>query len=241
MGRGGARNAGPHLESEDYTNNKKEVLPFPLTVVDRHNLSITDEQFEPHTWEELKQIVAENKLEVLRRWPSDLKRYIRWSAATKEEYGSIMAYVMQKRLKWLPSANSTPETGLSFDYKDPVPFKDSSDWQILPNDWPYGLDKGISHLIVWLKNRLEVEPPRGDLTPSARTMIEHFVQKEFVEPIAEMTGDGTDKVIWFKNWVSLQSVPGIDHVHVLIRDVPRDFIDRRWTDGERPVQDMTHV
>ena len=30
--------------------------------------------------------------------------------------------------------------------------------------------------------------------------------------------------MWFKNWVSLQSVRGVDHVHVLVRDVPEEVL-----------------
>lgn len=176
-----------------------EEFPFPLTSVDRYILSLTDEQYQPHTWNELKQIVAENRLETLKRWPSDLKRYIKWSAATKRQDGSIMAFVMKNRLKWTPSSKSTPETGPIFDFEDPVPFARPNDYAILPNDWPYGLDKGITHLIVWLKNRLEVEPTRGDLTPNARAQVDAFVQQHFVEPARQLTGQ-SDNVIWFKNW-----------------------------------------
>lgn len=169
-----------------------------------------------------------------------MRRYIKWSAATKQEYGSIMAYIMQVRLKWKPSPRSTPESGPLFDYEDPTPFKNSRDYRVMPNDWPYGLDQGITHLIVWLKNRLEVEPPRGDMTARARTQVEAFVQEHFVRPVEELTGK-TDNVIWFKNWVSLQSVPGIDHVHVLLKDVPQDVIARSWTAGEQPLQDQVSV
>jgi hypothetical protein len=34
------------------------ALPFPLTETDRYNLGLTDDQFHPHTWEELKQIIG---------------------------------------------------------------------------------------------------------------------------------------------------------------------------------------
>ena len=34
-----------------------EMLPFNLTDVDRATLAQTDEEFEPHSWEELKTIV----------------------------------------------------------------------------------------------------------------------------------------------------------------------------------------
>lgn len=38
--------------------SKDEELPFPLTSVDRYNLSITDAEYQPHTWAELKQIIG---------------------------------------------------------------------------------------------------------------------------------------------------------------------------------------
>lgn len=183
--------------------------------------------------------VADNKLETLRRWPSDLRRYIKWSAATKQEYGGIINYVRDVRLKWQPVSSSST-TGAIFDYKSPIPFEDPRDYKMLPNDWPYGLERGISHLVVWLKNRLEVVPPLGDLSESSRKLVQDFIQKEFVEPTDALAGS-TDNVLWFKNWVSLQSVPGIDHVHVLVRNVPQKFVDEKWIKGERPVQDMSVV
>lgn len=151
-----------------------------------------------------------------------------------------MVFVMQQRLKWQPSPSSTPETGLTFEYEDPIPFKKPQDYKVMPNDWPYGLDQGISHLIVWLKNRLDVQPPRGDMTPNARKQVEDFVDEQFIKPIAKQTGGG-DNVLWFKNWVALQSVPGIDHIHVLVRNVSTDFIDQQWTRGEQPVQNFVKV
>lgn len=216
----------------------QEETPFPLTDIDRYNLSITDDQFESHTWENLKEIIANNRLETLRRWPSDLKRYMKWSTKTKKEYGSIMAFVMKERLKWTPIG--TPEIGLRFDFESPVPFENPNDYKTMPNDWPYGLDYGITHLIVWLKNRLEVQPPLGDLTPEARAQVNAFIDKEFAKPLAELTGE-EDNIIWFKNWVSLQSVPGIDHIHVLIRGVAKSTIDENWTKGEQPLQDVVEV
>lgn len=55
MGREESKNAGPAQEDE-----VEEESPFPLTYVDRYNLSITDAEFQPHTWEELKDIIGEN-------------------------------------------------------------------------------------------------------------------------------------------------------------------------------------
>jgi hypothetical protein len=35
-----------------------DASPFPLTAVDRSVLAMTDEDFHPHTWNELKQIIG---------------------------------------------------------------------------------------------------------------------------------------------------------------------------------------
>ena len=107
----------------------------------------------------------------------------------------------------------------------------------MPNDWPYGLDKGIRHVVVWLKTRLETEPPKGELTTSGRALVEEFIQQQFMKPVADLTGS-SDNVMWFKNPVALQSVPGLEHVHVLLRNVPDNFIEERYTKGQQPLQDM---
>lgn len=36
----------------------EDELPFPLTAVDRAQLELADEEYEPHTWEQLRQIVG---------------------------------------------------------------------------------------------------------------------------------------------------------------------------------------
>lgn len=141
---------------------------------------------------------------------------------------------MEERLRWQPLPSSTPESGPKFSIRDPVPFANSDDFKIMPNDWPYGMAPGIKHLIVWLKTRLESEPTRGDMTPKSRQQIQDFIQKTFIDRVRDLPGP-SEKVMWFKNWTALQSVPGMEHVHVLVRNVPEEVLDE-WTGGDRPVQ-----
>ena len=51
--------------------------------------------------------------------------------------------------------------------------------KILYNDWPYGIDEKIVHLVAWTKFDLEDDPATDDLTPRARKEIDDFVQKTF--------------------------------------------------------------
>lgn len=55
----------------------------------------------------------------------------------------------------------------------------AEDIKILYNDWPYGVEKGIIHLVVWTKFELEDDPETDDLTPQARREIDEYVRKTF--------------------------------------------------------------
>lgn len=211
--------------------------PFPLTAIDRAVLATPDADFHRITWSGLQRVIASNRLEELKRLPSDLKRYLAWSHAIKAQYGSITAFVIRERLRWTPLPLPPSDDGQQpppprFAHHDPVPFADERDYAVLENDWPYGLAPGIRHLLVWSKAPIEVDAARGDVTAASRERIEGFVERVFVRGIEAAEGrgegEGRDRVCWFKNWVSLQSVRGVDHVHVLVRDAPGGLVER-WT------------
>ncbi|KAL8636507.1 MAG: hypothetical protein Q9228_006103, partial [Teloschistes exilis] len=149
---------------------------LPLTTKDLTNLARPDSSFTPHTWSDLAHIIATNDLESLRRRPSDLKRYDQWTRETKETHGTTTNYICKERLAWtpLPIIPNGEDAGPVFEVQNPFPFADGRDYKILRNDWPYGLEKGVEHLVVWLKNRLPVDPASeiGDLEVGAREAVE---------------------------------------------------------------------
>lgn len=51
--------------------------------------------------------------------------------------------------------------------------------KILYNDWPYGLEPGIVHLVVWTKFGLDEDPDTGDLTDPMRRQIDEYVDRTF--------------------------------------------------------------
>jgi hypothetical protein len=150
-----------------------------------------------------------------------------------------MSYICQRRLQWqLPDPaggidSAVCQSGPLAAFKNPRPFADPEDYKILRNDWPYGLTPGISHLIVWLRTPIPVQSEEGHLTDESRAMIDRFVQKTFVDRLAKdrSFSDPASHVLWFKNWVGLQSVRALEHVHILVRDVPEDILFE-WS-GER--------
>lgn len=125
----------------------------------------------------------------------------------------------------LPSSWGRPP----FTPESTTPLAAESDYKILLNDWPYALAPGITHVIVWTRTRIPADDDKGDLLPESRRQIEEFVKKRFVDDLGE---GGAERVLWFKNWVALQSVRALEHFHVLVRDVDDDMLER-WA-GERP-------
>jgi hypothetical protein len=138
-----------------------------------------------------------------------------WTYETRAQYGSITNYILQHKLHW----GSPP-----FTYNSPIPFDDPSDFQILVNDWPYGVTQDVTHVVVWSKTPIAGHPETGDLTDDSRRIIRAFVERTFVKRL-----DGNkDRVLWFKNWVQLQSVRALEHIHVLVQDATRDDLEF-WT------------
>ncbi|EHA50978.1 hypothetical protein MCOR27_002410 [Pyricularia oryzae] len=197
---------------------KIEEAPFPLTDVDKWVLSQTDEEFKYHDWDELREIIDTNKLEVLKRKPSDLRRYMKWTAETKAEYGSMTKYIMIHRL---------PKTwgDVPFTPASSIPFADPSDYRVLLNDWPYGLASGITHIVVWSRTVIPTNPETGDMTPESRETVANFVKRFFVD---ELGPGGEDQVMWFKNWVALQSVRTLEHIHIMVKDCDEAIL-QKWT------------
>jgi hypothetical protein len=159
-----------------------------------------------------------NRLSVLKRKPSDLRRYMKWTADTKAEYGGITNFLIAHRL---PKAWGSPP----FKPVSDTPFAEPSDYRVLINDWPYGFVPGITHIVVWSRTPIATDNTVGDMTLDSKRTVDEFIKRYFIDSLGP---DGEDRVIYFKNWVALQSVRTVDHVHVLVRDVEPAVL-QAWT------------
>jgi len=116
-----------------------------------------------------------------------------------------------------------------FQCEDSVPFKNPNDFKILLNDWPYGISPEITHIVVWSKVPVPVQKPEGYLTPKSAALIMDFVQRTFIERLAAFgVDDPQNRVLWFRNWTGLQSVRGLEHVHICVRNAPEELLEE-WT------------
>jgi hypothetical protein len=157
-----------------------------------------------------------DRVDKFHRKPSDLRRYRQFTHRLVKEHGSIMNFMVNVRLQW---TDMIPKGR---------PFEDSSDIKILYNDWPYGIDPDIVHLVVWTKFELEDDPDTGLSTPESQREIGEYVQKTF--------GRRTSDLVWFKNWKSLKSVHAIEHFHVMLYKPDKHFL-KEITGGDVPMTD----
>ncbi|MCJ1476286.1 hypothetical protein MMC13_004952 [Lambiella insularis] len=186
---------------------------------DRGILSTSDADYHRQTWPEVQQIIRTNRIDLFQRVPSDLRRYLGYSAKLKKEYGSVMNFVLQERLQW---SDLTPSSS--------SPFSSPADIKILYNDWPYGVDEKIVHLVVWTKFDHEDDPATDDLTAQARQEIDNYVKQTFGRNVP------VNNVIWFKNWRSLKSVHAVEHFHVMLYDPDPAFVEK-ITNGDIPLSE----
>lgn len=161
-------NVPPHLRTPSCPEFLQNLSPKDLGII-----STPDAAYTPQSWPEVRRIIASNRLELFQRLPSDLRRYLENNWRLRKEHGSVMNFVVDRRLGW-----STPIASRG------RPFEHDDDVKILFNDWPYGIDARIVHLVVWTKFELQDDPATGDLTDRARAEIEAFVTRTFCEKVS---------------------------------------------------------
>ncbi|TLS20235.1 uncharacterized protein PpBr36_11490 [Pyricularia pennisetigena] len=189
-----------------------------LSDKDRTIINTPDADYRADTWEQVKKKVSTNRLDLFRRKPSDLRRYLEYTWKLRRDHGSVMNFILTQRLQWEMPIKPTSV----------VPFENPIDYKILRNDWPYGIDERIVHLVVWTRFELPEDAATGDLTDEARRQIDQFVNKTFSPHMPP------DQYIWFKNWKSLKSVQAVEHFHVMLFEPDPSFISN-ITNGDIPL------
>lgn len=226
---------------------------------------------EPHEiqdlkWSDVQDIVAKMDLSRFTRRPSDLRNYLRWKHVTERDYSiidektgqrisGVVMYLLIVRLKgcW---GNSLP-----LNAEGRTLFQDvQKDIRILSNDFPYALEDGIVHVVVWSRVRVPVEEIKPEMahdsnnnnntnndnngelkkalaattkiTDKARTLIQRYVDLNFVEGL----GLPKENVLWFKNWAALQSIPAMEHFHVMILNPPIEKLESLYGTGGKQIE-----
>jgi hypothetical protein len=158
-------------------NERPDSCPAYLQNLSKKDIEIIstpDSQYHVLTWPEVREIIAANRLDLFQRVPSELRRYLAYNWEIKQQYGSVMQFVLSKKLGWQHPVKA-----------EGPPFKSATDLKVKWNDWPYGIDEKIVHLVVWTKFDLEEDPVTGDLTDTARKEINDYVKRKFSNKVKE--------------------------------------------------------
>lgn len=150
---------------------EEKCPPYLLSAhgKDLEILGTPDSEYQRMTWPELQRHISQNRLDIFQRTPLELRRYFAFNYEIKMKYGSVMNFVLGEKLHWKHPIVA-----------DGKPFEKGSDLSVKRNDWPYGIDERISHLVVWTKFALEEDPEMGgDLTDRQRKEIDDYVEKTF--------------------------------------------------------------
>ncbi|TDZ13714.1 N-acetylglucosamine-induced protein 1 [Colletotrichum spinosum] len=187
--------------------------PFKLTEGDIRALRGHLDDFNHHTWEQAKQVIAAGEMGQLQREPRDLRNYIMWLAKIGETHGSVLEFVRRERLHWpMPIVP-----------RSHVPFAHPEDWKILWNDWSYGFADGIMHLVVWSKSVIPVDAATGLPTAETTRLVENFLDCTFGKALGCRRDED---LLWFKQKAAWQSVRAVEHIHVLVRHVQLRDVER---------------
>ena len=89
-----------------------------------------------------------------------------------QKYGILVDFLITERLYWEAPVVARGR-----------PFQYDEDLKILWNDWPYGIDARIVHLVVWTKFEFEDNPDTGDLSDASRAEINAYVERTFLSKI----------------------------------------------------------
>lgn len=188
----------------------QDLLASPtVSQRDKDILAIPESQTHWQSWTDLQHVIKHNELHRLSRSASQLAEYILWKRDIESKYaGGVMEYILVDKLRWTSSMEKRP---VAFDEEL---FGDSRDVRILLNDFPYAMEKGLVHVVVWSRAAIPKEGENGDITAESRDKLAGFVKETFIDGL----GMEEDSVLWFKNWAALQSIPLVEHFHVLLRD-----------------------
>lgn len=134
------------------------------------------------TWEQLKTFVNSGDLGLLKRDRKLQRRYDEWARGIRQEYGSMVNYLFNKRLQWgQPDTLSLLRSSVEESGAITVPRQFSRDGpgelppippdappyfkadtppeliSIIMNDWPYSVPPEVEHTLVW--TRVPIYPP----------------------------------------------------------------------------------
>ena len=155
----------------------------------------------PFTWDELHQIIVEDQeLARLSRSVEDEERYGKERKLLLEQYDTIYDHILCSKFKFDKVVDDVSGKWKAVKNRTGNSSEEKPMMVLLPNDFPYFIDFGIEHWVLW---KLQSNITQEDVDHS-------------IEELEDKYGDVID-TIWWENPPALKSLPDINHIHILVR------------------------
>lgn len=143
-------------------------------------------------WNELKEIIEKKEFEKLGRFPEELQKYKMILNQIKEEFFTIDDFILYKFFKFPYQIQNG---------KKKIIFLKTEDIQkkiLVLNDFPYAIEEGIQHYLLWSLHELTL------------LEIEEFLKQTFSIQKKDY--------LYFINPENLKSIKNIFHIHIFVKN-----------------------
>ncbi|RKP31660.1 hypothetical protein METBISCDRAFT_22108 [Metschnikowia bicuspidata] len=192
---------------------------------------MTASKFSDHaySWTEIRHLIESNQLEQFDRSKDQIERYHRFEQDLHDQGTSLFKHLLVHSLKWALESEfvGVADSQMSIALSGAGLFENVDDVKVVLNEFSYFFEDNVTHLCVWSKRSIEsdLNSAVGDLSADTRAVIEKYVQAKFVVQL----GIPPENIVWFRNWAALQSIKEISHIHVLVRNMDSDQLQKALT------------
>lgn len=194
----------------------------------------------PLSWPEMKSIISSPNVEdlsKLARSEEQSRSYQRWRANIKDEWETIYDYLLCTKFGydwiWTDDAqvgmdsgchtNNTKSTRLKRSLKPSPPQRQqhlqhdddactSSQLKLCKNDFPYYFEPGIQHWVLW---KLGGRVTQNEITSAKISIWKIFESSLEMIAVGKILVSDPDLFLHWENPPELQSLPGINHIHII--------------------------
>lgn len=182
----------------------------------------------PFSWEELHHIIVqEQNLAKLSRSVAQEQDYQRALGQLRQEWKSTKDYILHTKFN-LPKRLDKESQLYSVDEEETPPGAATNQGgqhetlrRIVPNDFPYFCEPGIAHWVLW-KYGTNSEIATEDIDWAIKE-LSSLIPPSSADDGSSSSSNILDQsnVIYWENPPNLKSLPEISHVHILLRDIPK--------------------
>lgn len=180
-----------------------ESNPSVTAEADAGNASAPSRPFptQRFTWNDLVRIIqVEQDLSKLRRSQQDQEYYDSYMAKVRAEYKTVLDYILATKLD-VPTQRDPDSGKLCAQRMVGEQSPSQCQQRLVRNDFPYYFETDVEHWILWKWGG-------GDISNAELEEAKQKLRQDFPNVVDDMH---------WKNPPALQSIPEMDHVHILLR------------------------